>query len=34
VPSLAPIPAAPGRIVAASLSQIDLATLRRIVSAG
>ncbi len=33
VPSLTPIPAAPGRIVAASLSQVDLARLRRIVSA-
>jgi HAD superfamily hydrolase (TIGR01509 family) len=33
VPSLTPIPTAPGRIVATSLSQIDLARLRSIVSA-
>ncbi len=34
VPSLAPIPDSQGRIVAASLAQIDLATLRGLVSAG
>jgi len=34
VPGLAPIPARPGRVVAASLAQIDLARLRGLVSAG
>jgi HAD superfamily hydrolase (TIGR01509 family) len=34
VPSLVPIPAGPGRIVAASLSEVDLALLRDLVAAG
>jgi HAD superfamily hydrolase (TIGR01509 family) len=34
VPSLVPIPARPGRVVAASLSEVDLAVLRRLVSSG
>jgi HAD superfamily hydrolase (TIGR01509 family) len=34
VPSLVPIPARPGRVVAASLSEVDLAALRRLVSSG
>jgi HAD superfamily hydrolase (TIGR01509 family) len=34
VPSLVPIPAQPGRIVAASLSEVDLALLRDLVAAG
>jgi HAD superfamily hydrolase (TIGR01509 family) len=34
VPSLVPIPARPGRLVAASLSEVDLAMLRRLVSSG
>ena len=34
VPSLVPIQAMPGRAVATSLSQVDLAMLRRIVAAG
>jgi HAD superfamily hydrolase (TIGR01509 family) len=34
VPSLVPIPARPGRVVAASLRQVDLAMLRRLVAAG
>jgi HAD superfamily hydrolase (TIGR01509 family) len=34
VPSLVPIPAQPGRIVAASLSEVDLAVLRDLVAAG
>lgn len=33
VPSLTPIPARPGRVIATSLSQIDLASLRGLVSA-
>lgn len=33
VPSMMPIPARPGRVIAASLSQIDLARLRDLVSA-
>ncbi len=33
VPSLTPIPARPGRVIATSLSQIDLASLRDLVSA-
>jgi HAD superfamily hydrolase (TIGR01509 family) len=32
VPSLVPIPARPGRVVAASLSEVDLATLRRLMT--
>ena len=32
VPSLLPIPTAPGRVVASALSQIDLATLRGMMS--
>jgi len=34
VPSLVPIPARPGRVVAASLSEVDLAMLRRLVTDG
>jgi HAD superfamily hydrolase (TIGR01509 family) len=34
VPSLVPIPARPGRLVAASLSEVDLAMLRQLVSSG
>ena len=34
VPSLVPIPAGPGRVVAASLSEVDLAMLRRLVGPG
>jgi HAD superfamily hydrolase (TIGR01509 family) len=34
VPSLVPIPGRPGRVVAASLSEVDLALLRRLVSSG
>jgi beta-phosphoglucomutase-like phosphatase (HAD superfamily) len=34
VPSLVPIASQPGRIVAASLSQVDLALLRDLVAAG
>jgi HAD superfamily hydrolase (TIGR01509 family) len=34
VPSLVPIPAWPGRVVAASLREVDLATLRRLVTSG
>jgi hypothetical protein len=34
VPSLVPIPARPGRVVAASLSEVDLALLRRLVTSG
>jgi HAD superfamily hydrolase (TIGR01509 family) len=34
VPSLVPIPARPGRVVATSLRQVDLAMLRRLVAAG
>ena len=34
VPSLVPIPARPGRVVAASLRDVDLAMLRRLVTSG
>ena len=34
VPSLVPIPARPGRVVAASLTGVDLAMLRRLVASG
>jgi HAD superfamily hydrolase (TIGR01509 family) len=34
VPSLVPIPARPGRVVAASLTEVDLAMLRRLVASG
>jgi HAD superfamily hydrolase (TIGR01509 family) len=34
VPSLTPIPTRPGRVVASSLSQLDLATLRGMMSSG
>jgi len=34
VPSLVPIPARPGRVVAASLREVNLAMLRRLVAAG
>jgi HAD superfamily hydrolase (TIGR01509 family) len=34
VPSLVPIPARPGRVVAASLREVDLALLRRLVTSG
>jgi HAD superfamily hydrolase (TIGR01509 family) len=34
VPSLVPIPERPGRVVAASLRQVDLALLRRLVTSG
>jgi len=34
VPSLVPIPARPGRVVTASLTEVDLAMLRRLVASG
>jgi beta-phosphoglucomutase-like phosphatase (HAD superfamily) len=34
VPSLTPIPTRPGRVVASALSQLDLATLRGMMSSG